>query len=81
MQLNKTGVVLSSDKLTIENDNALTYSGTLRVTLAGTPVVAGDTFDLFDPGSFLGTFATLDLQALYLPAWRGIRTTSPSTAL
>lgn len=43
--------------------SALTFGGTLTVTNLGDPLVAGDTFNLFD-GSLSGIFATTNLPSL-----------------
>ncbi len=59
MRINKSGATLSRDRLVV--NSGLTYGGTLTVTASSDPLTAGDTFDLFDPTSFSGSFGTTHL--------------------
>jgi hypothetical protein len=65
MELNKTGVTTSSDKLVVVG-GALAFGGTLNVTLLGgsDPLTGGETFDLFDATAFSGSFTATNLPAL-----------------
>ena len=62
MEINKTGVTLSSDL--VRGVSTLTFGGTLTVTATGSALADGDTFKLFDAASYLGSFATTNLPAL-----------------
>lgn len=65
MEISETSGVTASDKLVV-NGSALTYGGTLTVTLLGTsdPLAGGETFDLFDATSFSGAFSATNLPPL-----------------
>ena len=62
MEINKTGVTLSSDL--VRGVSTLSYGGTLTVTATGAALADGDTFKLFDAASYTGSFATINLPAL-----------------
>jgi autotransporter-associated beta strand protein len=61
-EIRKQGVVLSSDVAGVTG--SLTLGGILNVTAVGDPLAFGDTFDLFDAGSFLGNFTDINLPGL-----------------
>ena len=42
----------------------ITYGGTLKVTLVGGTLTAGDSFQIFGAGTYLGGFSSYDLPAL-----------------
>jgi len=73
MELNKSGLVLSSDELTAIN--GIDVSGPLTVSLlggTGALLTAGDTFHLFQGGFYNGSFSSLllpDLSAYGL-SWK-----------
>lgn len=61
--------VMELDRLATPNAdllvaNSLTYGGTLVITNAGEPLLAGDTFNLFDWTSRSGSFASVELPSL-----------------
>jgi hypothetical protein len=60
-QLAKAGALLTSDLLSLNAGNTLTYDGTLRVTFTGT-LAQNDSFNLFDASAFAGAFTSFDLQ-------------------
>lgn len=62
MELNKSGVVLTNDRLV--SSSSFTFDGVLNVTATGDALGAGDSFDLFDASSLGGAFATVNLPAL-----------------
>ena len=62
MEINKSGVVRTSDLLT--GVTTLTRGGTLTVTATGTALVGGDSFHLFIAGNYAGSFATINLPTL-----------------
>jgi autotransporter-associated beta strand protein len=63
MQINKSGVTLTSDKIAVVA-NPLTNGGTLTVTASGDALTGGESFDLFDASSVSGSFAATNLPAL-----------------
>jgi autotransporter-associated beta strand protein len=62
MEIAKTGSALTNDLITVSS--ALTYGGTLNVVNTGEPLSAGNSFNLFDAGSFSGSFTSSNLPAL-----------------
>ena len=67
MEINKTGVALTSDKIQVLSPGVtLTYGGTLAVTLfSGSDALSGgEVFDLFDATTFSGSFGTKTLPTL-----------------
>jgi autotransporter-associated beta strand protein len=62
MRLNKTGVVLTNDRVVVTG--TLNLSGDLSVTATGDALASGDSFDLFDAGTFAGNFSTRSLPVL-----------------
>ena len=62
MKLNRDGSPLGSDFITGLMD--VTYGGRLVVLNLGSPLVAGDSFWLFDAPNYYGSFAAFDLPAL-----------------
>lgn len=62
MEINKSGIVRTSDLLT--GVTTLTRGGTLTVTAAGTALAGGDSFHLFTAGSYAGSFAAINLPTL-----------------
>lgn len=62
MELDKLGGGGSNDFVNVFG--TLTLGGTLTVTNLGAALVGGDTFNLFDAGSFANSFATLNLPTL-----------------
>jgi autotransporter-associated beta strand protein len=62
MEISKAGATLSADLVAVAS--SLTYGGTLTVVATGSPLAEGDTFNLFDAGSFGGSFATVNLPTL-----------------
>ena len=62
-KLGKSGGITSSDR--IAGMPAVTYGGSLSVSLSGQPVEDGDSFQLFSADSYAGTFASLNLPLLY----------------
>jgi autotransporter-associated beta strand protein len=65
MEINKTGLSLTNDKLVVVG-NPLHYDGILSVTLANgsDPLTGGEIFDLFHATSFDGSFFSADLPVL-----------------
>ncbi|RYD75659.1 MAG: PEP-CTERM sorting domain-containing protein, partial [Verrucomicrobiaceae bacterium] len=61
-ELQKTGFSLNSDLANVSG--LLTLGGALNVTASGDLLAMGDTFNLFDAGSFAGTFTSYNLPAL-----------------
>lgn len=57
MEVAKTGGVITNDLL--RGVTALTYGGTLRLTLAGGALSAGDAIKLYDATTYAGSFATI----------------------
>ena len=62
MEVNKSGVRLTHDL--VNGTGFLNYGGTLTVLAGGDPLVAGDTFKLFNAAKYSGTFARLKLPTL-----------------
>ena len=60
IEINKT----SNTKDLLDASGAMTYGGTLVVTNLSGVLTNGDSFKIFDGGSYGGTFATLTLPAL-----------------
>jgi fibronectin-binding autotransporter adhesin len=58
-EANKTGATLSSDLVAITGA-AITYGGTLHLTLSGDQLTSNATFNLFDADSFSGVFNLID---------------------
>jgi fibronectin-binding autotransporter adhesin len=64
MEVSKDGG-LTNDSVNVAG--ALTYGGTLQVTVSGaTPLAVNDTFDLFDWATRSGSFSTVSLPSGYL---------------
>ena len=61
-EINKTGITLTSDLANVAGTLAL--GGILNVTAGGDALTPGDTFNLFDAGTFSGSFATVNLPSL-----------------
>jgi len=57
---------LNADNATVSG--TLTYGGTLTLTNIGSPLVAGDTFNLFDAGTTTGSFSSITFPAGTTPA-------------
>jgi fibronectin-binding autotransporter adhesin len=59
MEINKTGG--TNDLLLATNaaPSTITYGGTLNVVVTNGPLIAGDTFKLFDATNYVGSFATI----------------------
>ncbi|MBN1628961.1 MAG: cadherin domain-containing protein [Thermoleophilia bacterium] len=70
MEINKSGVTCTSDRLCIDgSSHGLECAGTLTVTASGDALRGGDEFDLFDVTPltgppFSGAFSTVNLPAL-----------------
>jgi hypothetical protein len=62
MELNKSGVVLTNDVLTVMGN--LAFGGALKVTHAGTALASGDSFQLFTSPAMSGAFASFALPPL-----------------
>jgi autotransporter-associated beta strand protein len=62
MKISRTSGALNTD--TVLGLTTITYGGTLTVTNTGEALRAGDTFQLFDAGTYTGLFATTNLPAL-----------------
>ena len=62
MELNKTGGLVSADRIT--GASSLRYGGTLTLTASGEALVALDTVKLFDAISYGSAFAVLNLPPL-----------------
>ena len=62
MELNKTGGLISADR--ISGASSLRYGGTLTLTATGESLVALDTVKLFDATSYSSAFAVLTLPPL-----------------
>jgi fibronectin-binding autotransporter adhesin len=62
LEISKLGLALSADLANVTG--LLTLGGTLNVTAAGDALAEGDSFNLFDAGSFTGNFAAVNLPAL-----------------
>lgn len=65
LRINKT--LQTNDQL--QTPGALTYGGTLVVTNIGGTIVSGDSFQLFNAGSYSGSFSTLVLPPLNGLGW------------
>ena len=64
IEIDRNGGVPLADKIVV-NSGALTYGGTLIVSnRSATPLAAGDTFNLFNAGSYNGTFINIILPPL-----------------
>src|SRR5205085_748417 len=61
MEIAKSDSGLSNDLVVA---SSVTFGGVLRVTASGNPLAEGDTFKLFDAGSFSGSFSSMVLPAL-----------------
>lgn len=64
MELKKTTTGMGTSCDQVRGIGALTYGGTLSVTATGDPLTYGDTFTLFEAGSFADQFAALELPSL-----------------
>ena len=62
IEINKTGVVLTNDR--VSNVTILTYGGALTVVATGNALTNGDTFAVFGAATYTGSFATTNLPAL-----------------
>lgn len=61
-ELNKSGFTLGADLANVTG--LLTLGGVLNITATGDALAKGDTFNLFDAGSFSGSFSAFNLPAL-----------------
>lgn len=66
MEISKAGLIAGANKLSVAS-GALNYHGALSVTGTGDPLIAGDTFALFDAPAFSGAFTSLSLPVLTPP--------------
>jgi autotransporter-associated beta strand protein len=62
MELTKSGAVRTNDFLSVAS--VLSLGGTLQVTSSGEALAAGDTFDLFEAASVIGSFSAYSLPPL-----------------
>lgn len=62
MELSKSGAILANDVLNVSG--TLTCGGNLVITSSGDALAANDSFHLFTPGGFVGTFANFTLPTL-----------------
>lgn len=62
VDLNKTGIILSSDL--VSGATTLTLGGTVVFNLTGDPLANGDVFTVFGASSYAGSFATYNLPML-----------------
>ena len=62
MEIQKTGSTLTNDRVT--GVATLTYGGTLTLVASGDPLVAGDSFQLFDAARYTSAFTALNLPSL-----------------
>ncbi len=62
IEINRSAPTLNSDR--VSGITTLTCGGTLNVTLSGPTPRHGDTFDLFDAATTVGTFSAVNLPTL-----------------